>query len=83
MAAMSSKETTFIRPLKIIALTLAIILIINLSYKLFLKRYLKSTIIWCLGVANTDRNDIMWWQTSPLLERWIWQLVDNYETKYE
>ena len=50
------------------ALALLIVLIINLSYKSFLKRYLKSTVIWCLGIANADRNDIMWWQASPLLE---------------
>ncbi|CAI4912267.1 ANL_collapsed_G0018240.mRNA.1.CDS.1 [Saccharomyces cerevisiae] len=80
---MSNKEITCSKPFKIIALTLLIVLIINLSYKLFLRRYLKSTVIWCLGIANTDRNDIMWWQVSPLLERWVWQLVDNYESGYE
>lgn len=80
---MSNKEKTLIKPFKITALALSIVLIINLSYKSFLKRYLKSTVIWCLGIANADRNDIMWWQASPLLERWIWQLVDNYESGYE
>ncbi|EJS43800.1 YGL194C-A [Saccharomyces arboricola H-6] len=80
---MSRDETLLIKPFKITALTLLTVLILNLSYKLFLKRYLRLMAIWCLGITNADRNDIMWWQSSPFLERWIWQLLDDYESKYE
>ncbi|CAI4061556.1 hypothetical protein SKDZ_07G0720 [Saccharomyces kudriavzevii ZP591] len=80
---MSKEENTFVKPLKITALSLLIILIINISYRLILKRYLRSAVIWGLGIANADHNDIMWWQSSPLLERWIWRMIDNYESKYE
>ncbi|WBF12687.1 hypothetical protein N7582_001996 [Saccharomyces uvarum] len=80
---MPDKETSFIKPFKFTAFFLLAVLTLNLSYKLLLKRYLRSIIIWFLGIANTDHNDIMWWQASPLLERWIWRLVDSYESKYE
>ncbi|KOG99335.1 uncharacterized protein DI49_1785 [Saccharomyces eubayanus] len=80
---MTEKETSLIKPFKLTALFLLAVLTLNLSYKLILKHYLRSTIIWCLGIANTDHNDMMWWQASPRLERWIWRLIDSYESKYE
>lgn len=68
--------------LKCICKILTILLVINLFYKLIIRSYLTFVLgrlfKWCCNSMELS-NGISWWQRIPIIEKFVWQILDRFQ----
>ncbi|EDO14537.1 hypothetical protein Kpol_246p6 [Vanderwaltozyma polyspora DSM 70294] len=66
-----------IRSLKQVSYYLFIGLLLNISFKILYHYIIPWSLLWMVNCQGNECNELSWWQHFPLLEKFIWRLVDN------